>query len=304
MFQDGIVGQGVNDVVNAGKTYASSAGNDWGTDGYASVFRPVANGTGPTAATNSALVGTNINLTGVDPALYAGGFHNFRSSGQDVAQTINTGNDAGFFILQWNDPYDTSAPNLIEPPIFEGNGTSTAGSEVSFGPFSFTGGHLYVVTENATPSLPTDNFDAIVRITDSNGKVWVDQDTGVDEIVFFFAPATDNYTVTVHPFATQPPVYTQGPFHIKVNAATNVSGITQDFNCLLFDTAGNFISALDTNSFVNNRPYELTQPTFNNDGFTQIQMVISRSNTSAPAIAANQLRAILLGNGASGIGPA
>ena len=304
MFQDGIVAQGAIDVVNAGKTYASSAGNDMGTDGYASVYRPVANGTGLTAATNTALVGTNINLTGVDPALYAGGFHNFNPSGLDVAQTVNTGSDAGFFILQWNDPFDTSAPNLIDPPIFEGNGTSTAGSEVSFGPFSFTAGHLYVVTENATPSLPTDNFDAIVRITDSHGKVWVDQDTGVDETVFFFAPATDNYTVTVHPFAQQPPAYTQGPFHIKINSATNVSGITQDFNVLFFDMTGSFISALDSNSFVNNRPYELTQPTFNNDGFTQIQMVISRSNTTAPANAANQLRAIWLGNGASGIGPA
>jgi hypothetical protein len=304
MFQDGIVAQGAIDVVNAGKTYASSAGNDMGTDGYASVFRPVANGTGLTAATNSALVGTNINLAGVDPALYAGGFHNFNPNGLDVAQTVNTGNDAGFFILQWNDPFDTSAPNLIEPPIFEGNGSSTAGSEVPFGPFSFTAGHLYVVTENGTPSLPTDNFDAIVRITDSHGKVWVDQDTGVDETVFFFAPATDNYTVTVHPYGQQPPVYTQGPFHIKVNAATNVSGITQDFNVLFFDTSGNFISAIDTNSFVNNRPYELTKPTFNNDGFSQIQMLISRSNTSAPANAANQLRCTWLGNGVSGIGPA
>ena len=113
MFQDGIVAQGVIDVVNANKTYASSAGNDMGTDGYASVFRSVVNGTGLTAATNSALVGTNINLAGVDSALYAGGFHNFNANGLDVAQTINTDSDAGFFILQWNDPYDTSAPNLI-----------------------------------------------------------------------------------------------------------------------------------------------------------------------------------------------
>jgi subtilase family protein len=310
MFQDGIVAQGVIDVVNAGKTYCSSAGNDWGTDGYASVYRPVADDSGPNhtkltaAAGNTALAGTNINLSGVDPALYAGGFHNFNPNGLDVAQTVNTGDDAGFFIFQWNDPYDTSAPNLIEPPIFEGNGTSTAGSEVSFGPFQFTQGNLYVVTENATPSLPTDNFDAIVRITDSHGKVWVDQDTGVDETVFFFAPTTDNYTITVHPFAQQPPAYTQGPFHIKINGATNVSGITQDFNCLFFDTAGNFISALDTNSFVNNRPYELLRPTFNADGFTQIQMLVSRSNTTAPANAANQLKCAWLGNGLAGVGPA
>ena len=64
MFQDGIVAQGVNDVVAAGVTYCSSAANNWSVDGYESVYRPVANGTGLTAATNSALVGTNINLGG------------------------------------------------------------------------------------------------------------------------------------------------------------------------------------------------------------------------------------------------
>ena len=308
MFQDGIVAQGVIDVVNAGKTYASSAGNDWGTDGYSSVYRPVPNGTGDTAAAgNTALQGTNINLATVpqdQKALYAGGFHNFNPNGKDVAQTINTANDASFFIFQWNDPYDTSAPNLIEPPIFEGNGSSTAGSEQNYGPFNFQAGQLYVITVTSTPSLPTDNFDAIVKITDSNGKVWVDQDTGTDEVVFFFAPATGNYTVTVHPFAQQEPVYTQGPYHIKVSAATNTSGMTQDFNCLFFDMSGNFISAMGNNAFVNARPYELGITSFNADGFNQVQMVISRSNLTAPANAANQLRVVWLGNGVSGVGPA
>jgi hypothetical protein len=305
MFQDGIVAQGVIDVVNAGKSYSSSAGNDWGTDGYASTFRPVANGTGVTAPANTALIGTNVNLTGVDPALYAGGFHNFNSTGgQDVAQTINTANDAGFFIFQWNDPYDSSAPNLIEPPIFQGDGTSAAGAEVSFTPPPFTAGHLYVITENATGTPPVDDFDAIVRVTDPNGKVIIDQDTGVDEVVTLFAPISGQYTITVHPYATTPPAYTHGPFHVKVNEGTNVSGITQDFNCLFFDMAGNFISATTDNSFVNNRPYELIRPSFNADGFTQVQMLISRSNTTAPTIAANQLKMSWLGNGLSGVGPA
>src|SRR5436305_7961270 len=140
MFSDGVIAQAVNDVVAAGVTYCSSAANNWGTDGYASPYRPVANGAGLTAATNGALANTNINLAGVDPALYAGGFHNFNPNGLDVAQTINTASDAQAAVFQWNDPYDTSPPNLIEPPIFEGDGTSTAGSEVSFGPFSFTAG--------------------------------------------------------------------------------------------------------------------------------------------------------------------
>jgi hypothetical protein len=303
MFQDGIVAQGVIDVVNAGKVYASSAANNWGTDGYASVFRPVANGSGLTASTNSALVGTNINLAGVDQALYAGGFHNFNPSGQDVAQTINTANDAGAFIFQWNDPYDTSAPN-ITGNIFTGSGNSVAGSEMDFGPFNFTAGHLYVITVTSTPQTPADNFDAIVAIIDQNQNVLVDQDTGTDEIVFFFAPSTGSFTVHVHPFAATPPAYTHGPYSVKVDTASNVSGITQDFNCLFFDTAGNFISALGTNAFIVNRPYEIALPTFSADGFTQVQMLISRSNTSAPAVSANQLKYVFFGNGLSGVGPA
>src|SRR5256885_1185232 len=141
MFQDGIIAQGVNDVVAAGVTYASSAANNWSVDGYESVYRPVPNGTGLTAATNNALKNTNINLAGVDPALYAGGFHNFNPSSdpnkQDVAQLINSGSDALAFVFQWHEPYDSSSPTLIEPPIFgPASGTSTAGSAVDFGPIA------------------------------------------------------------------------------------------------------------------------------------------------------------------------
>ena len=306
MFQDGIVAQGVIDVVNAGKTYCSSAANNWGTDGYASTFRPVPNGTGLTPATNSALAGTNINLTGVDPAIYAGGFHNFKTSGQDVAQTINTGSDAQAFVFQWNDPYDTTAPN-ITGTIFTGSGSSVGGSSSDFGPFAFTSGHLYVISVAAQvpPATPGDDFDAIVAIVDqATGEVLVDQDTGTDEVVTFFAPATKNYIVRVHPFGASPPVYTHGSYNVKVETASNVSGITQDFNLLFFDTAGNFISALGTNAFVTNRPYELAVPTFNADGFNQVQMLICRSNTTTPANAADQLKYVFFGNGVSGVGPA
>ena len=304
MFQDGIVAQGVIDVVNAGKVYCSSAANNWGTDGYASVFRPVANDANATA-------NTNINLNSVPPelrGLYAGGFHNFNPTGQNIAQTINTASDAGAFIFQWNDPYDSSAPTLIDPPIFTGSGNSQGGQAVDFGPFQFTQGHEYVITENATGTPPVDNFDAIIAIIDQNGNTIVDQDTGVDETVTFFAPATGNYTIRVHPYSTPvaqgQSVPTHGPFNIKINNATGISGITQDFNCLFFDMAGNFISALGSNAFVNNRPYELAVPTFNADGFTQVQMVIGRSNTTAPANAANQLKYVFFGNGLSGVGPA
>jgi Subtilase family len=309
MFQDGMIAQGVNDVVAAGVTYCSSAANNWAVDGYQSVYRPVPNGTGLTASTNAALKNTTINLAGVDPALYAGGFHNFNPTGdpnkQDVAQTINSGSDALAFVFQWNDPYDANAPALINPPIFTGSGDSEAGSAVDFGPIPLTAGNCYVITEMATPMNPGDNFDAIVAVIDPNGKTIIDQDTGVDETVTFFPQISGNYTIHVHPFAVQPPAYTHGPFSIKVNQANATSTMTQDFNILYFDMAGNYIpdQSLTTNNFITNRPIELNIPALSNSG-SQVQMVISRSNTSTPANAANMLKYVFFGNGTTDCGPA
>ena len=306
MFSDGVIAQAVNDVVNAKVTYASSAANNWGTDGYASVFRPVANGTGVTAATNSALAGTNIDLTGVDPALYAGGFHNFNPDGLDVAQTINTGSDTQF-VFQWNDPYDVSAPVIIEPPILEADATSAGGSSMDFTPPPFTAGQAIVIRENATNATPADNFDAIVKVTDPNGHVLLDQDTGVDETVIFFAPVSGQYTITVHPFSTDVGgvigVPTQGSYHLKVNNANGTARITQDFNILFFDMSGKLIPdiSLTSNNVANNHPIELGTPSF---PASQAQMVICRSNPTAPGNAADQLKYVFFGNGLSNIGPA
>ena len=101
MFQDGIIAQGVIDVVNAGVSYCSSAANNWGTKWYVSVFRPVRN-----AAAKAAATAAGLNLTGVDLCLYAGGFHNFNPTrGQiDITQTFNSENDPQAAVFQWSDP--------------------------------------------------------------------------------------------------------------------------------------------------------------------------------------------------------
>ncbi|MEP6603544.1 MAG: S8 family serine peptidase [Spartobacteria bacterium] len=310
MFQDGIIAQGVNDVVAAGVTYCSSAANNWAIDGYESAYRPVANGSGLTPATNAALKNTTINLANVPAELYAGGFHNFNPSGdptkQDVAQTINSGSNALAFVFQWNDPYDSSAPVLIDPPIFTGSGDSEGGAAVDF-QVNLTAGNSYVITEKATPVTPADNFDAIVGVIDPNGKTIIDQDTGIDETVTFFPQITGTYTLHVHPYATPVAggvsVPTRGPFSIKVNQAQAPSTMTQDFNILYFDMNGNYIPAqsLTTNNLINNRPIELNVPALPSP---QVQMVISRSNTTAPANAANFLKYVYFGNGTRNCGPA
>ena len=310
MFQDGIVAQGVNDVVNAGVSYCSSAANNWGTDGYDSDFRPVPNGNGLTAATNSALVGTNINLTGVDPSLYAGGFHNFNPNpGQlDVAQLFNESSDPQAAVFQWNDPYDTSSPTL-GPIIF---GPTTGDSEpTSPDPsytVNFTASQEYVITEHATMTTPADNYDAIVEVKDPAGHTIVLQDTGVDETVTLFAPVTGTYTIIFHAFATASPiggpaVPTRGPFVFQINTASGVARITQDFNLLFFNaTTGAFLEAVATNNIANNRPYEIWVPDLSGQG--QVQLVIARANTTAPANAANHFKYVFFGNGLGGMGPA
>ena len=73
-YAESIIGNGIDDAAAVGVSYFSSAGNNIGINAYDSALRIVANGTGLTAATNAALTGTNLNLTGVPTNLYAGGF--------------------------------------------------------------------------------------------------------------------------------------------------------------------------------------------------------------------------------------
>jgi hypothetical protein len=313
MFQDGIIAQGVIDVVNVGVSYCSSAANNWGTDGYDSDFRPVANGTGLTATGgNTALAGTNIDLTGVDPALYAGGFHNFNPNpGQtDIAQLFNESSDPQAAVFQWNDPYDTSTPTIVAnvlPPT-TGDSEPTNTSDPSY-TVTFTAGTEYVITEHATPPNPNltgENYDAIVEVKDPNGNTIVNQDTGVDETVFLFAPSSGTYTIIFHAFATSVAggvsVPTRGHFTFQVDQANGIARITQDFNLLFFSTTGQFLEAVASNNIANNRPYEIWVPDLSGQG--QVQLVISRSNTAAPANAANHFKYVFFGNGLTGMGPA
>ena len=254
---------------------------------------------------------TNINLTGVDPALYAGGFHNFNPNPgqQDVAQLFNSSSDPQAAVFQWNDPYDTTIPTLGPLVFGPVTGDSEGGNAVDF-MVPLNAGQEYVITEMATPQTPAENFDAIVAVIDPTGKTIIDQDTGVDETVVIFAPVTGTYTIHVHPFHTTPPVIggtvdvpTQGHFSLQINTASGVARITQDFNLLFFDLNGTFLEAVASNNFANNRPYEVWVPDLSSFG-SQVQLVISRSNSTAPANAADQLKYVFFGNGAGGMGPA
>jgi len=302
-YQDGIISAGIDDVAAAGVSYFSSAANDIGINGYESDLRIVPNGSGFTAATNSALVGTNIDLSTVPAALYAGGFHNFNPSpGQrDVAQLVNLGSTQ-YVTMQWDDPYDTRDLELDQPPIYSSGGTiSSTTTSVTFDGTStpplpvFIGGQAYVITEFA----PAGDLDAIINIYDNAGNLVLNQDTGTDETVDFYPPTSGQYKIVVNRYST-----TTGAFTFTVNTAEGSAGVTTDLNLLVFSTAGVYQStrSLTANNLATNRPIELGQ--FNAPSGGQVQFVIARANTPTQSQLPTRVRWLIPGNGAASLGPA
>ncbi len=124
------------------------------------------------------------------------------------------------------------------------------------------------------------SFDAIVTVKDPNGNIIVNnQDTGTDETINLFPPVTGAYTIIVTNFGG-----TTGAFTVNVYNGDNPQ-ITTDFNLLVFDLEGNYLStsSLTTNNYATNVPFEfgVTKP---KAGETQVQYVIARSSVpTAPA---------------------
>ncbi len=309
-FQDGIIAQGVDDASAFGACYFSSAANDIGTNGYDSDLRFVPNGTGLTsAAGNTALAGTNINLANVPTNLYAGGFHNFNPApGQlDVAQTVNDPSTSTTETeLQWNEPYDqnTQPNNLVNIYSSSGNYTSTTttgSGDITFALTpSLTAGTLYQFVEAATAGSA---FDGIVTIYDPSGNIVTGpQDTGTDETVRFIAPVTGaGYTAKIGHYST-----TTGMFTVNLFSSTGFSGaqVQTQIYLLVFDVNGNYLpsSSGTANPLATNEPIQtpLTVPTTG----TQVQYVIARGNVPTGPNVATHVRYLLAGNGAGGLGPA
>lgn len=300
VYEDGIIAQGVEDASAAGVAYFSSAGNNIGTNTYESKFNFVPSNGGVTAVDNPALVNTNINLTGVPAALYAGGFHNFAPAGspQDVAQTWGSTATVGSRTsMQWDDPYNQTV-TFNTPAIYTSSGSIVANSGVSqtFSTPSLTAGQNYIIIESATNGS---GFDGIVTITDPNGVVVVDQqDTGTDETINFFPNVTGVYTIKVAAYAA-----TGGSYALNVYTGNNKK-ISTDFNLLVFDTAGNYLpgSSLATDNLSSNAPYEAGF-TFSATGQTRVQYLVTRSKIPTITPAASVFRIDVRGNGAAGLGP-
>jgi len=263
-FQDGIVAQAVDDVAAKGVSYFSSAGNRPATQSYDSTPNIV-------PGNSSSWASTNLNFSTVDPALYAGGFHNFASGGNvDIAQTIQFAGGSTI-VFQWNEPFDPKPPIPVGAPLAAGVGTVPPNGDTSF-TFNGTAGQLvqiFVDADNTTTGTP--NPDLTFDLFDPNGnEIQFVDNTTVPESLVLELPLTGTYTVVVDSFLP-----TQfGDFLYRVQQVEVVEQVLSDYNLLFFLTDGTFIGALAEQNLFTNRPIEIG----NLPGAT-LQMVIARANT-------------------------
>ena len=264
MFSDGVIAEAVDDVAADGVHYFSSAGNQSDQQSYDEPLRIV----GPDGATHA----SNIDLTGVDPALYSGGFHDFDAGdGVDIAQDVSS-RGTGLMTLQWDDPFDPNGPTLGDP-LLTASGELIAGETEDTFEFQGTAGQFVRAYVDGVPSGTT---DVVLELRDAAGNVLVGPvDTGTSpEWIYATLPADGIYTLAVLPFADA-----TGPYTVEVRSVLAASRTTTDLNALFFDADGNFFAAsADLNQF-SGKPLEV--PFFQYTG--PLQLVIAKAGSGGDA---------------------
>jgi hypothetical protein len=263
MFQDGVVAQAVDDVAAAGVSHFSSAGNRAASEGYESAVRIVP---GKPAAWRN----TNLDFSGVDPALYAGGFHNFGTAkSRDIAQTIQF-DPGSLIVFQWNEPFDPVPPTVVGT-IAEGKGSVPEGGDTTF-TFSGNAGQLVEIFLDGDESGPGEaNPDLTFALFDPgfNFIQFVDNTTNPESLILEL-PATGTYTVLVDSFTEDQ----SGDFLWRVSEVSVAEQVLSDYNLLFFLEDGTFIGAFSEQNLFSNRPLEAGAL----PGLT-LQMVVARANT-------------------------
>lgn len=261
-FQDGIVAQAVDDVAEAGVAYFSSAGNRPASQAYDAKFDPV-------PAEPASLAGTNLDFTFVDPALYAGGFHNFAGpDGLDIAQTIVVSPPFGTIVFQWNEPFDP-VPPIPVATIASGAGTTTAAQPTALFTFAGVAGQVVTINVDGDPTNGNANPDVTIALFGPDGTFldFADNTTSPESLILEL-PDTGTYTVEVGGFLDA-----VGDFVYQVEEVEIVERVVTDFNLLFFRTNGQFLGALAEQNRFTNRPLELGSL-----GPITVQLVIARAN--------------------------
>jgi len=263
MFSDGVISDAIDDVAAHGVSYFTSAGNAGQQNAWQSPVRLIPAG--------RAISGTNLNLDGVDPALYDGGLQDANPGpGTDVAQNIQIGSGGGTIDFQWDDPVDPDGPTL-GPSIFHASGALTTPTSAPSFTFTPTPAQVGTTVLFNVDGVPSGSTDVILTVTKPDGTVLGPQDTGTSpEVIATTLDQPGAYTITVTGFdgAT-------GPFTVDVFPVTAPSSVSTDFNLLFFDMAGNFVGALADANRLSGRPSEIASL----GGPADLQMVISRAGT-------------------------
>jgi len=283
-YSDGISGRAIDEVTAAGVSYFTAAGNDAPTQSYASDLRLV-----PFDPNNpgAALAGTNIDLTGVDPALFAGGFHNFNPNPgqQDIAQSLVAFFGEIILDLQWDDPYDVTLPPPLQT-LFSGSGQAQNDANGNPIPFDLifhnkvagaTDRIDLLGTSDQTSKRPVP-LNATITVLDPSGKV-VSADGEINPSLLLTFAKVGNYTIRIigNDFLTGDTADT-GPFTVKVSTVRDTPDlVTSDFNALLFDSNGKFVGALGSDNIANHRPVEVGTIILPG-GVFDYQLVIARAN--------------------------
>ncbi len=272
MFSDSAISDAIDDVTAQGVHYFTSAGNAGQQNAWQSPVRllPAAQG----------VSGTNLNLEGVDPALYDGGLQDADPGpGTDVAQNIQIGSGGGTIDFQWDDPVDPDGPTL-GASIFHDSGALTTPTSAPSFTFTPTAAQIGTTAEFNVDGVPSGSTDVILTVTKPDGTVLGPQDTGTSpENIVTTLDQAGAYTITVTGFQGA-----TGPFTVDVFPVLAPSTVTTDFNLLFFDMDGNFVGALADANRLSGRPSEIAGL----GGPAQLQMVISRAGTGP--FGATQLR--------------
>ncbi len=271
MFSDGVISDAIDDVAADGVSYFSSAGNQGQQNAWQSPVR-----LRPTAA------GTNLDLTGVDPSLYDGGFQDADpGAGTDVAQDIQLGAAGGTLDFQWDDPVDPDGPEL-GASIFHADGELTTPTDVKTYTFTPTATQVGTDVIFEADGVPSGSTDLILTVETPDGTVFGPIDTGTSpEVVGTPLDEAGDYTITVEGFQGE-----TGPFTVDVYPVVSPSKVTTDFNLLFFDMAGNFLGAIADVNTLSGRPSEIVSL----GGPAHYQLAISRSGTGP--VGASEMRIV------------
>ena len=275
MFSDSVLSDAVDDVAAKGVDYFSAAGNAGVQQSWDAPVRLLPAG--------RAVRGTNLNLDGVDPALYDGGLQDMDPGpGTDVAQDVTIGDIGGIFDLQWDDPVDLNGPTLGEP-IFTAQGQLTSAHPERSFTFNATAAQVGKQVQFRTDAIPSGETDLVLSVTAPDGTDLGTIDTDFSpEVLITTLDQAGPYKITVSGFEGA-----TGDFTVDVSPVIEPTKVTTDFNALFFDQAGNYVGAIAENNRVTGEPLETAAL----EGPDNLQMVIARTGTGR--LGATRLRNVL-----------